>query len=49
MSAYGGGASAPPVPSNVEGGQAQGHVPDEGAKQQPTQMTLDFETAPTLK
>ncbi len=31
--------------SNVEGGHARGHVPDEVAKQQPTQMTLDFETA----
>ncbi len=32
--------------SDVEGGQAQGHVADEVAKQQPTQMTLDFETRP---
>jgi hypothetical protein len=70
MSAYGGGASGPPVlpalstvegsevqglvppalstveGSNVEGDQARGRVPDEVAKRQPTQMTLDFESAP---
>jgi hypothetical protein len=37
MSAYGGNAAA---------SAAQGAAPDEVAKKQPTQMTLDFETAP---
>ena len=51
MSVYGGGASAPPalpVPSNVQGSEAQGHAPGDVAKDQgqPTQMTLDFTLGP---